>query len=181
MSRKRRPFGEQIRAVHDDLVHLLAKEIHEDRESGQPIIDEEEFPSGKIRVRVYWDKWNEIPDEDRVAVILRSYEKAESASYRDRIALAVGLTVPEARTEGLLPFEVVPLCRRDDPVTLEQCRQAMIEDGASILAPNSPQLRFATLDEAEAARRRLGQRLPGSEPVWTVVQDVGSVESWIAH
>ena len=43
----------------------------------------------------------------------------------------------------------------------------MIEEGASLLfGADQPQLRFATEEDAEAARKRLGARLPGSEAVW---------------
>ena len=77
---------------------------------------------------------------------------------RDRIALASGLTVPEAHAAGMLPFQVFPALRRGDPVTLDQCRQALIDEGASILfGADNPQLRFATEEDAEKARERLAQ------------------------
>ncbi len=78
----------------------------------------------------------------------------------------------------MLPFQIIPALRKGDPVTLEACRQAMLEEGAStLLAPNQPQLRFATEPEAEAARKRLARRLPNSEPVWIVIQEAGGVEA----
>ena len=56
----------------------------------------------------------------------------------------------------------------------------MIDEGAStLLMADQPQLRFATQAEAEAARRRLTERLPGSDPVWVISQDVGKVEDWL--
>ncbi len=79
----------------------------------------------------------------------------------------------------MLPFQIIPALRRGDPVTLEECRQAMIEEGAStLLGSEKPQLRFASEEEAEAARNRLIQRLPTSEQVWVITQDVGQVEDW---
>ncbi len=49
----------------------------------------------------------------------------------------------------MLPFQIIPALRKGDPVTLDQCRQAMIDEGAStLLGPDKPQLRFATEEEA---------------------------------
>jgi len=112
-------------------------------------------------------------------VILRAYDLAEGSGYRQRIALASGLTVPEAYAAGMLPFQIIPALRRGDPVTAEQCRQAMIEEGAStLIEADKPQLRFATEEEAEAARKRLVRRLPSSDQVWVITQEVGKVEDW---
>lgn len=95
---------------------------------------------------------------------------------RDRIAIAVGLTVPEAYDSGLLPFQVIPPVRPDDPVTPEDCRNAMIDEGASVLlGASNPQLRFAALEEAEACRQRLTRRLPGSEKTWSIAQDIARI------
>jgi hypothetical protein len=143
------------------------------------VIDEQEFPTGGIRVTVIWDDWDHLSLEDRTAVILRAYELAEGRGYRDRVALASGLTVPEAYAAGMLPFQIIPALRKGDAVTPEQCRQAMIaEEASTLLSADKPQLRFATEEEAEAARRRLAQRLPDSEPVWVITQEVGKVEDW---
>jgi hypothetical protein len=143
------------------------------------VIEEEAFPTGKLRVNVIWDEWDRAPLEDRTATILRAYEQAEGREYRDRIALASGLTVPEAHAAGMLPYQVIAAVRPGDRVTREQCRQALTEEGASILfGKDSPQLRFATEEEAEAARKRLADRLPNSEPVWVITKEVGVVEDW---
>lgn len=179
MPRIKRRFGERTRPPTGDLVERLADELRHNRESGQPVIEEQEFPSGKSRVTVLWDAWDRLPLEDRTAVILRGYELAEGRGSRERIALASGLTVPEAIAAGMLPFQIIPALRKGDPVTPEQCRQAMIDEGAStLLGAHGPQLRFATEEEAEAARTRLVQRLPQSEPVWVVTQEVGRGEEW---
>jgi hypothetical protein len=55
----------------------------------------------------------------------------------------------------------------------------MIAEGASTLtAAEQPQLRLATEHDAAQARRRLIHRLPGSDPVWIITQDVGRIEDW---
>ncbi len=187
MPRKARSFEEAPRLTADDLVEKLAAELRKSREYGQPIIDEEVFPTGKIRVVVIWDEWDRLPMEDRTTAILQAYNRAEDEK-REKIALASGLTVPEAVAAGMLPFVIIPAVRKGDPVTMEQCRQAMIDEGASRLLGPEPnklrllpepiRLRFATLDDAEAARRRLLERLPGSDQVWVITQEVGSVEDW---
>jgi hypothetical protein len=179
MPRNRRGFDEPPRRAIGALVTRLIDELKSGRNSGQPIIDEEEFPTGKLRVNVIWDAWDRVSQEDRTATILRAYEQAESRSYREQIALASGLTIPEAHAAGMLPYQVIAAPRPGDPVTSDQCRRALIDEGASILfGESNPQLRFATEAEAEAARRRLAERLPNSEPVWVVTKEVGTVEDW---
>jgi hypothetical protein len=162
-----------------NLVDELAQELKASSESGQPVIDEQHFPgTGKIGVTVLWEKWVSVPHEDRAETILRAYEKAEGKDVRQRIAFAVGLTFPEAFEAGMLPFQVFPQIRRGDPVSPEECYQAMLDEGAFRLIPQGrPELRFATKEEAEASIRRLVKRLPGSEPVWAIAREVGRIES----
>ncbi|HKI33286.1 MAG TPA: hypothetical protein VKA46_15645 [Gemmataceae bacterium] len=179
MPRKRRGFEEPPRRTVGHLAERLVDELKSDRQSGQPMIEEEEFPTKKLRVNVIWDEWERVPLEDRTATILRAYEQAEGGDYRDRIALASGLTIPEAHAAGMLPYQVIAAVRQTDPVTAEQCRRALIEEGASILfGEDQPQLRFSTEEDADAARKRLAERLPNSEPVWVVTKEVGTVEDW---
>lgn len=176
----RRMIGvEAPRRADGGLVDRLADELRHTHESGQPLIYERRFPTGKIRVAVIWDDWDRLPLEERTDIVLRAYEKAEGRESRDRVALASGLTVPEAYSAGMLPFQIIPVLRKGDPVTIEQCRDAMRAEGASTLfGADQPQLRFATSEEAEAARRRLIQRLPESDQVWAITREVGKVEDW---
>lgn len=149
------------------------RELKNARETGQPFIEEQVFPkTNAVRVLVIWDKWEPVPDDDRLSAILQAYEEVEGRSFRDRIALALGLTVPEAREAGILPFRIRTALRPGDAVTAEQCRDALIAQGASILEhPKDPQLLFATEQEAEACRQRLIRCLPGSEPVWIIADE----------
>jgi hypothetical protein len=165
---------------HAALVPELVQEIKSNRDFGQPRIDEQVFPTGAISVRVIWDKWEPVAHDNRSATILMAYQQALGKDYADRITLATGLTVPEGRASGILPFQVLPALRRGDPVTDQQCREAMIAEGASVLgARNVPLLCFATEAEAEASRARLAKRLPGSEPVWIITQqEAGVTEDW---
>jgi hypothetical protein len=164
-------------AAAGGLAEQLAAELKSARESGQPVIYEQEFPTGKARVTVIWDAWAHLPLEARTAVILRAYELAEGSGARERIALASGLTVPEAQAAGMLPYQILPALRKGDPLTSEQARQAMLDEGASaLLSPDAPQLRFATEEEAQAARRRLIRRFPGSEEVWLLTRDLPAAD-----
>jgi hypothetical protein len=174
MPRKIRDPDDAPRVRPSALAPELAEELRSHREFGQPIIDEEHFKTGAIRVSVLWDRWDGVASEDRGAAIIQAYRMVEGAEFARRIALAGGMTFPEAHASGMLPFQVIAALRRDDPVTPDQCRQAMIDEGAStLLDPNRPQLWFATEDEAEASLKRLALRLPGSEQIWQIMQEVG--------
>jgi len=154
------------------LAEKLATELKSGRDFGQPLVYEQEYSTKKSRVTVIWDEWPDASLEERSAVILKAYEMAEGAAGREKIALASGLTVPEAAAAGFLPFQLFPGLRKTDPVKPEQVREAMLEQGASILnEADNLQLRFATKEEAEACRDRLIQRLPESEPIWIIRRD----------
>jgi hypothetical protein len=180
----RKKIGPEIRlgAVKRELAEKLAAELKSDREYGQPFIYEQEYRTGKLRVTVIWDEWNGIALQERSATILRAYELAEGTAYRDRIALASGLTVPEAHAAGMLPYEIIVALRRGDPVTDEQARQALVAEGATSLAHwRKVQLRLATEEEARAAQQRLIRRFPDSDEVWIInreltAQDFGQGE-----
>ena len=126
-----RVFDRIARPGFGDLAKRLADELRNYRETGQPVINEQVFPTGMIRVTVIWDEWNSLPLEDRTAIILRAYDLAEGQAYREKIALASGLTVPEASAAGMLPFQIFPAIRSSDAVALDQCYQTMIDEGAS--------------------------------------------------
>src|SRR5262245_56164255 len=163
----------QTAGVKSGLAAKLAEELKSGRESGEPVVYEQKYVTGKRRVVVIWDEWVNTPLDERSAIILRTFEMAEGADYRDSIGLASGLTVPEAHAAGMLPFQIIPALRKGDPVTVEAVREAMLAEGASKLAdPHNLQLRFATREEAEACRQRLIERLPQSEPIWLINREL---------
>jgi hypothetical protein len=166
-----------IGTVKKELAERLAAELKSNQVYGQPFIYERKYPTGKINVTVVWDAWHEIPMQERSATIWSAYKIAEGSAYRDQIALANGLTVPEAVEVGMLPFEIIPALRKSDPITEDQVLQAMLEEGATQLGHGSRvHLRFATQDEAEAARQRLITRFPNSEDIWLLNWDVAARE-----
>jgi hypothetical protein len=125
--------SESAGAIDVALADRLAEELRAERDSGQPLVYERELRPGRIRVIVIWDDWNRVPTDERVAIIGRAYEIAEGVAARDRIALASGLTVPEATASGMLPYQVGTALRKSDPVSFEECWQAMAAEGASKL------------------------------------------------
>jgi hypothetical protein len=182
----RMKIGSEVRLAEatEGLAAKLADELRRSKECSQPLIYEQEFRTGKVRVNVIWDRWDGIPLQERTATILRAFEMAEGRDARDRIALASGLTVPEAHAAGMLPYQIITALRRSDPVTIEQARQAFLEEGASqLLNGQALQLRFASKEEAEACRSRLIRRFPGTDDVWLInrevtAQDFAKAEDW---
>jgi hypothetical protein len=177
MPRVRRQSEKSTPLRFPKLVRELVTELKNSRAFGQPYIEEQVFPrTNAMRINVVWDKWERVSDEDRADTIHHAYEQVEGKEFSDRIALAIGLTVPEAVEMGVLPFQIAPMLRKDDSVTLDQCRTAMIALGASTLHdPEQPQLRFATREEAEACVQQLSKQLPGSGPVWLITHDTAHV------
>jgi hypothetical protein len=160
-------------ATSNSLAEKLAAELKSDRDYGQPLVYEQEYATKKCRVTVIWDEWADVSLEERSVAILRAYELADGANARDKIALASGLTVPEATAAGMLPFRVITGLRKTDPVSSNEVRMAMLEQGASELdEADGLQLRFATREEAEACRERLIRKLPASEPIWIISRDI---------
>jgi hypothetical protein len=173
MARVKIGFEESRRPASTKLVDSLVDELKSNRESGQPFIYEQQFDTGRIRVLVVWDAWMNIPLEDRTSTILAAYEKAGETDFRTRIALASGLTVPEAAVAGMLPYRVSPALRKSDPVTLEECRQAMLtEGGTSLMGRDHVELRVATEEQAEASVQRLVKKLPQSSEIWVITRDL---------
>lgn len=165
------PLARRVR--FPELVEELATELRDGNSPVQPRIAEDVFAkTGLVRVTVIWDRWDRIADEARADTIRAAYEAVEGKEMADRLALVIGLTVPEAHEYGMLPFRVVPALRPTDRVPPPQCRKAMLAVGASVLAdPDDPQLRFATREEAQECVRRLTERLPASESIWQVIEE----------
>ena len=128
--------------------------------------------NGAIHVHVLWDRWKDCRESERSELIHDAYKEVRGADVADKIILAIGLTRPEAVRMGLLPFQLVPRIHKADTLTPKQYARAMIQEGAFANDDSEkPQLRFGSLEEAEACQERLEQRLPGSH--WTIVQDLG--------
>jgi hypothetical protein len=173
MTRKRIGPLSYAATVHQELAERLASEISHSRECGQPFIYEQEYRTGKLRVNVVWDAWRRVPLPERTATIMRAYELAEGAEARNRIALASGLTVPEAHEAGMLPYEIIAALRKGDPLQWFDAANALkAEGGSRLFHPLEVKLLVATQEEAEASRKRLIERFPGTEEVWLINREI---------
>lgn len=173
MPRVRMNFDDSPRPVAGELVDKLVDELKSDRQAGQPFIYEYQFSTGKVRVLVVWDEWKDLSLEKRTAVILRAYDKAGEEGIRANIALASGVTVPEATAAGMLPYRVFPALRTTDDVTPQECREALLTEGATkLFGTDLVQLRLATQDQADECVKRLIARLPKSADVWLVTKEL---------
>ena len=173
MSRIKMGFEERPRKTDAKLVERLVNELQANRECGQPFIYEQSFSTGKVKILVIWDDWKDLPFEQRTNIILSAMEQSDGKDYRARVALANGLTVREAVAAGMLPYQLFPALRQGDKVTLAQCRDPMLAEGASLLfGPKILQLRFPTEESAEACRKRLIEKLPDSKEIWILSQEI---------
>ena len=65
------------------------------------------------------------------------------------------------------------------PIKLDGHDPQMQRIAESVLAdPQAPQLRLATKEQAEACRQQLIRRLPASEPIWIINQEVAAPDHW---
>src|SRR5665213_1366396 len=102
MPRVKIGFEESSRRSDGRFIDRLADEFKSTRESGQPFIYEQTFPTGKVKILVVWDEWKDQTLEQRTSIILAAIERSDGRSYREQVALASGLTVPEAVAAGML-------------------------------------------------------------------------------
>lgn len=147
---------------------LLAELKSESSTFGQPLIVETFFDPG-IELRIFWDEWLPLSDADRSTVAIAAYSEQFGDERAGLIGLLETSTYPEAELEGSLPYEVVPLLRKSDPVTREQCEDWMREFGASE-AFDRPRLLFPTEKMAEECYKALRQHHPEAAEVWAVTQ-----------
>lgn len=159
---------------HDAFVKRLVREFAASSTSLQPLILEERIPATNSRhVHVIWDRWKDIPDEQRAAVIDAAYTQAEGPQAAAEITIADGVTPREALALGLLPFKVLPARKKNDPLGLEAYQAALAREARqTLLGPKARELRYARIEDAEQAQRRLQEALPGSS--WAVVQEIAT-------
>jgi hypothetical protein len=157
----------------DELVAILVSELRQSVTSDQPvhqpiILENEIGQTHTLHVVVIWQRWQIVPTGQRSGLIIRAYDEA-AADRADRITIAMGVTTEEAIELGLLPFEVVPVIRKEDNIDAETVRELMREEGATESA-NRIVLRFPSLEMAESAFRRLCSK--SSTDYWAVRQDL---------
>jgi hypothetical protein len=156
---------------HDKLVKRLARELATPSDLVQPLILEEHLPpNGSRRVYVIWNKWKDLELEERSEIIDGAYEQAEGKQAAAKVLIATGLTAQEALAYGLLPYKVERLNRSSDNSPSDAYRKGVAKEaGFTLLGSKARELRYARLEDAEQARDRLKQALPGSS--WVVVKE----------
>lgn len=100
------PRPELYPQILDDLIAELEADVHqEDYHGDRPfIIEEADIRGTHLHVTVVWDKWDEVPREERGRIILDSYKSAKNRGedVMRSIRIALGLTKTEAQTLGVL-------------------------------------------------------------------------------
>lgn len=94
----KKPFPAPSRQ-HVSLVNALAKELQRDSPNG-PTIVEQEQRSKSLLIHVIWDRWRDLPHEERSRIIMDAYAKQRAADVV-RIAVALGVTKAEAEKLGI--------------------------------------------------------------------------------
>jgi hypothetical protein len=155
---------------HPDLVRALELELTSTGDNAQPVILEQFIRPTKSRhIRVIWDRWEGVADEERTQAIVDAYASHERDAPGPEITMAIGLTPDEALASGNLEWlvEMDPAANGDG----EQLRRALAAEAArTLLGSRTSKLRYATKDAALAACRRLRAAVPDS--TWIVIRDV---------
>jgi hypothetical protein len=171
MPRIKLNYQQSVAKTQPNLVLELKHCLEATRSVGQPLVYEYELQHQLVRVLVIWDKWRSSSLENRTAIILAAYQDQAD----QEVALASGLTIPEAVIAGFLPFRIIAALRKGDSLGHEDCWKVMLKLGASQLFEDEPRLYFATRKEAEKMIEALSQQLPGSEEIWQIIQEAGSM------
>lgn len=172
MPRYKTGSGAAEPGVRNRLVGELACEIRGDADIKSPEraqVFEQAIPqTNTSHVVVVWNKWSNIPSQERGAVILDAYKQADPETHT-KITIALGVTLEEALDLDLLPYQVMTMRKESDSVTYEQLEAAMLQEGAA-RTPFGVHMYFPTQHHAEEAVRRLNARCPG--PFWAITQTV---------
>ncbi len=157
---------------NEDIVRKLASELAAPS-SVQPAFIEQLLDATHSRhVYVIWDRWADLPDDERSDAILRAYTELEGEAALN-IAFGIGLTSREAVESGLLPFVVQSTRKQSDSIPLKEYERVFTDEAReTIPGPHSRQLRYPTLEAAEEAKGRLNAALPGSS--WAITQEIHS-------
>jgi hypothetical protein len=157
---------------HAALVKKLATELASSGDEVQPLILEEHVMATNSRhVHVVWDRWKDIPDEERAAIIVEAYRQADLEDAASEITIAAGVTPEEAVLLGVLPWKVVPARKKNGKLSEADYKKALASEARhTVFGSKARELRYARMEDANEAADRLGKALPGSS--WAVVHEV---------
>ena len=127
-----------------------------------------------VHLLVVWDRWRDLAIPERGRAIADAF----AAAFPDDqavVRLPMGLTPGEALSQGYLHYQITPLVRPGDHVPAKAVRDAMASaGGVPVSAGADLQLRFATRPQAEAAYRRLLEKI--NKPIWTLSEELGAAD-----
>jgi hypothetical protein len=153
--------------VRERLVNILANELRGQASAQGPAVFEEEVTgTDTFHVLVLWEQWQDIPTEERGAMILDAYERS-AAEVAPRITVTLGVTLDEALAMNLLPYQVSPMRKSSHPVSYAELEAAMRAEGA-VQTPAGLRMYFPSRKAAEDAYQRLSARIAG--PYWAILQ-----------
>jgi hypothetical protein len=144
----------------------LRKELSGQSVPEGPVIYEIPLENNRIDVLVVWQAWKSIRASERSAIIMDAF-----ANDTNRIAQALGVTYEEALDQQLLPYAVVPMARSGEADDSELRRLMRAEGAFSLFPGDRLDLRFPSMEMAEAAHRRLTEKMP--KGYWSIVQALG--------
>ncbi len=151
------------------LVQKLAEELTSPGIGPQPLIVERHLPMTNSRhVRVVWDQWGSLIEEERAAVIIQAYERVEGSQKADNISVALGIRSQEAAIFGIVPYLVQP----EHPHFMERShyRQALAQEARhTVMGEGAKELRYPSEEEAKLAIERLKRISP--ETSWVINQE----------
>jgi hypothetical protein len=166
--------------ARDDLIRELAHEFNSPGASpfGEPLILVDETPTtNSSRITVIWDRWSHVPEELRSDIISEAYRQSRGTQTGFDVRLALGLTRLEAADAGLLPYMVIAGHDESDTISLAEYERVVNESGAKFPSDlpvgGTPNLVFATDEDAKAACLELQRLLPGSR--W-IIRDFSGIE-----
>lgn len=153
----------------------LLSELNGQTRSVQPLILEEGMDAG-LYIHVVWDRWERWPEEERTRLIVEAYEHFNKEIH-DKLINAIGVTPVEALEVGLLPFRITDVPKRGQTVDSQKIEKAIEEERKNtVLGRRFPELRYASLEEAEQARQRLERA--EQDVFWVITQEVGKVSDF---
>src|SRR5581483_2110076 len=84
---------------HDDLVEALVRELASPTKTQPAFIEQVLGGTHSRHVYVIWDRWDDLPDDERSDTILRAYAQHEGEAAAN-ITIGIGLTSDDAIESG---------------------------------------------------------------------------------
>jgi hypothetical protein len=162
---------------HIGLLDQLIEKLSEHTSVYQPYFIEHAIKQTKtLHVTVIWDAWKRLSADARSRLVLDAYERTGKFPVL-KITVALGLTPVDAKNLGLLPFSVVPVVRKTDPIKPRELMAAIRElpIGFRFESADRVQVKFPNQDEANEAFEFLSEKV-GGNAYWALTQEVASVE-----